>query len=76
MTLYIATQIRGNWTQPTFYTEFADKADFYNYACEVLCCCDNQPKPSDTIAQICETLEDQGMGAGSRYHYRITGVRA
>jgi len=76
MTLYIVTEIHGNWQKPAFFTEFADKADFFNYASEVLACCDNQPKASDTIAEICETLTDQGMGRGSRHHYQITGVQA
>ncbi len=76
MTLYIATETHGNWQNPTLFTEFANKADFFNYASEVLACCDNQPKASYTIAEICDTLADQGMGRGSRHHYQITGAQA
>jgi hypothetical protein len=76
MTLYIATDIHGDYQRSPFFTTFADKADFFNYASEVLACCDNQPKASDTIAEICDTLADQGMGRGSRHHYRITGAQA
>ena len=69
MSIFIATDIAGRGVRNI--TEFFNKKDFYNYASEVLSCCDNQPKASYTIAEICDTLADQGMGRGSRYHYRI-----
>ena len=70
--IYIATNEHGQGIRHV--TAFDDRADFLNYASDVLACHNDwamlRGRPS--IARICEALYDNGPGFGARSHSRIS----
>ena len=67
---YIATYENGRGVR--HITPFNNKKDLLVYADQVLCMTNTVLNNSDSIATICEKLHDNGIGHGSRFHYRIS----
>ena len=70
--IYIATTEHGRGIQHV--TGFVNRLDFLNYADDVLSCNDRNSmlNKRPTISRICDALEDNGVGFGSRSHQRIS----
>tara|TARA_R110002020_G_scaffold301103_1_gene516613 strand:- start:67 stop:318 length:252 start_codon:yes stop_codon:yes gene_type:complete len=67
---YIATYECGRGVR--HITPFNNKKDFLIYADHVLSMTNAIVNYWDSIAVICEKLHDNGIGYGSRFHYRIS----
>ena len=67
---YIATYENGSGVR--HITPFNNKKDLLVYADQVLSMTNAVVNNCDSIAVICEKLHDNGIGHGSRFHYRIT----
>lgn len=74
--IYIATNEHGQGVRHV--TAFDNRADFLAYADEVLACHNNNAllRGRPSIALICEALDDNGPGFGSRSHSRISREEA
>ena len=68
--IYIATEVAGKGI--TDITEYSSLDDYHNYACQILCTHNDQPTNRETISSLNDLLADNGIGQGSRRHYRIS----
>jgi len=70
--IYIATTEHGRGVR--HITSFKSRRDLFDYADDVLSCNDRNSmiNKSSTISRICDALEDNGVGFGSRSHQRIS----
>lgn len=68
--IYIATETAGKGL--TDITEYYGLTDYHNYASEILCCHNDQPKAKETISSLNDLMADTGIGFGARRHYRIS----
>lgn len=68
--IYIATDIHGRGVKHV--TAFKNRADFHNYASDVLACSYETVLVKDTINDLCDKLYDSGIGFGARNHKRVS----
>lgn len=68
--IYIVTNEHGRGIRHV--TGFEDRDALHSYACEVLCRYDHTPRSKATISDICDALDDNGIGYGARSHHRVS----
>lgn len=71
--IYIRTYEAG---RGSIVTTFEDRADLRQYANAVLIDTDKYITSRDTIGDMCDKLDDQGMGFGMRHHRHISRADA
>ena len=73
--IYIITKQAGGWTRD-IVTAFDSRADLMQYAHDLLSCSSIDIGPRDSIGDLCDKLDDQGPGRGSRCHRHISRADA